>query len=94
MLAKKLPRWRQSLAWRLTTTYLLTTLLIVLALSAAVYLSTAFYLDERLETELTAQADFYANTPPNWPPTREHWPAWLPLSSASLPPQPGGSMPG
>ena len=51
---------RRSLAWRLTTTYLLTTLLIVLALSVAVYLSTAFYLDERLEAELTAQADFYA----------------------------------
>ncbi len=60
MLAKKLPRWRQSLGWRLTTTYLLTTLLIVLALSVAVYLFTAFYLDERLEAELTAQADFYA----------------------------------
>ncbi len=60
MLAEKLPRWRQSLAWRLTTTYLLTALLIVLALSVAVYLSTAFYLDERLEAELTAQADFYA----------------------------------
>ena len=60
MLAKKLPRWRQSLAWRLATTYLLTTLLIVLALSVAVYFFTAFYLDERLEAELTAQADFYA----------------------------------
>ncbi len=60
MLAKKLPKWRQSLSWRLTTTYLLTTLLIVLALSVTVYLSTAFYLDERLEAELTAQADFYA----------------------------------
>jgi len=34
--------------------------LIVLALSVAVYLFTAFYLDERLEVELTAQADFYA----------------------------------
>jgi signal transduction histidine kinase len=60
MLAKKLPKWRQSLAWRLATTYLLTTLLIVLALSTAVYLFTAFYLDERVEAELTAQADFYA----------------------------------
>ncbi|MDH4138461.1 MAG: HAMP domain-containing protein, partial [Anaerolineae bacterium] len=60
MLAKKLPKWRQSLAWRLATTYLLTTLLIVLALSAAVYFFTAFYLDERLEAELTTQADFYA----------------------------------
>jgi signal transduction histidine kinase len=60
MLAKKLPKWRQSLAWRLATTFLLTTLLIVLALSAIVYFSTAFYLDERLEAELTAQADFYA----------------------------------
>ena len=51
---------RRSLAWRLTTTYLLTTLLIVVVLSVTVYLSTAFYLDERLDTELTAQADFYA----------------------------------
>ena len=51
---------RRSLAWRLTTTYLLTTLLIVLALSATVYVFTAFYLDERLEAELTAQANFYA----------------------------------
>ena len=50
----------RSLAQRLTTTYLLTTLLIVLALSVAVYLFTAFYLDERLEAELSAQADFYA----------------------------------
>jgi len=50
----------RSLARRLTTTYLLTTLFIVLALSMAVYLFTAFYLDERLEAELTAQADFYA----------------------------------
>jgi signal transduction histidine kinase len=60
MSAKKLPKWRQSLAWRLATTYLLTTLLIVLALSVAVYFFTAFYLDERLEAELSAQADFYA----------------------------------
>jgi signal transduction histidine kinase len=60
MLAKKLPKWRQSLAWRLATIFLLTTLLIVLALSVAVYLFTAFYLDERLETELATQADFYA----------------------------------
>jgi signal transduction histidine kinase len=60
MLAKKLSKWRQSLAWRLATTYLLTTLLIVLALSGMVYFSTAFYLDERLEAELTAQANFYA----------------------------------
>jgi signal transduction histidine kinase len=52
-------RWR-SLSWRLTTTYLLTTLLIVIALSVAVYFITVFYLDERLEAELTAQADFYA----------------------------------
>jgi signal transduction histidine kinase len=44
----------------LTITYLLTTLLVVLALSVAVYLFTAFYLDERLEAELTAQAEFYA----------------------------------
>jgi signal transduction histidine kinase len=52
-------RWR-SLSWRLTTTYLLTTLFIVIALSVAVYIFTVFYLDERLEAELTAQADFYA----------------------------------
>jgi signal transduction histidine kinase len=60
MLAKKLPKWRQSLAWRLATIFLLTTLLIVLALSVAVYFFTAFYLDERLEAELTIQANFYA----------------------------------
>jgi signal transduction histidine kinase len=59
---------RRSLAWRLATTYLLTTLLIVLALSTAVYLFTAFYLDERLETELTAQADFYATYAANLAP--------------------------
>lgn len=58
-MSKAVPRQR-SLAWRLTTTYLLTTLLIVLALSVTIYFLTAFYLDERLETELTAQADFYA----------------------------------
>ena len=68
MLAKKLPKWRQSLAWRLATTYLLTTLLIVLALSAIVYFSTAVYLDERLEAELTAQADFYATYAANLAP--------------------------
>jgi len=68
MLAKRLPRWRQSLAWRLATTYLLTTLLIVLALSTAVYLFTAFYLDERLEAELAAQADFYATYAANLAP--------------------------
>jgi signal transduction histidine kinase len=51
---------RRGLAQRLATTYLLTTLLILIGLSAAVYFSTAFYLDERMETELAAQADFYA----------------------------------
>lgn len=51
---------RHSLAWRLAATYILTTLFVVLILSAAVYLATAVYLDERLETELTSQADFYA----------------------------------
>lgn len=56
MLAKR----RQSLARRLTTTYLLTTLFIVVVLSVTVYLSTALYLDDRLDTELTVQADFYA----------------------------------
>jgi signal transduction histidine kinase len=60
MSAKKLPKRRQSLAWRLATAYLLVTLLIVLVLSVAVYFSTALYLDERMEAELTAQADFYA----------------------------------
>jgi signal transduction histidine kinase len=59
---------RRSLAGRLATTYLLTTLLIVLALSTAVYLFTAFYFDERLEAELTAQADFYATYAANLAP--------------------------
>ncbi|MCK4470429.1 MAG: hypothetical protein KAW49_01445, partial [Anaerolineae bacterium] len=54
------PRRRRSLARRLTTTYLLTTLLIVIALSVAVYISTTLYLDGQLDTELAAQADFYA----------------------------------
>jgi signal transduction histidine kinase len=49
-----------SLAWRLATTYLLTTLLVLTVLSVVVYFSTSFYLDRRLETELDAQADFYA----------------------------------
>lgn len=53
-------RRRRSLAWRLAMTYLLTTLLILIGLSVAVYLFTAVYLDRRLETELGAQADFYA----------------------------------
>jgi signal transduction histidine kinase len=57
---RSLLRRRQSLAWRLTVTYLSTTLLIVIALSVAVYFFTAFYLNERLETELNTQADFYA----------------------------------
>ena len=51
---------RHSLAWRLAATHVLTTLFVVLILSAAVYVATAVYLDERLETELTSQADFYA----------------------------------
>ncbi len=55
-----LHRWRRSLAWRLATTYLLTTLFTVIVLNMAVYLFTAFYLQERLEAELTVQADFYA----------------------------------
>jgi signal transduction histidine kinase len=49
-----------SLAQRLTTTYLLTTLLVLIVLGVIVYFSTSFYLDQRLETELDAQADFYA----------------------------------
>jgi DNA-binding response OmpR family regulator/HAMP domain-containing protein len=44
----------------LTATYLLTTLLVLIVLSVVVYFSTSFYLDRRLETELDAQADFYA----------------------------------
>jgi signal transduction histidine kinase len=44
----------------LATTYLLTTLLVLIVLSAVVYFSTSFYLDQRLETELDTQADFYA----------------------------------
>jgi signal transduction histidine kinase len=52
--------FRRSLAWRLATTYLLTTLLVLIVLSIVVYFSTSFYLDRRLETELDAQADFYA----------------------------------
>jgi signal transduction histidine kinase len=55
-----LAKRRQSLAWRLTTTYLVTTLLIVVILSVTVYVSTALYLDDRLDTELNVQADFYA----------------------------------
>ena len=54
------PRWRQSLAWRLTATYLLTAMVAVIALSLAVYFFTSIYLDRQLETELEAQADFYA----------------------------------
>lgn len=53
-------RQRQSLAWRLGMTYLLTTLLILIGLSAAIYFFTDVYLDRQLETELAAQADFYA----------------------------------
>ncbi len=59
-----MPRRRRvhqgSLAQRLTATYLLTTLLVLIGLSVAIYFSTSFYLDQRLETELNAQADFYA----------------------------------
>jgi signal transduction histidine kinase len=53
-------RWHRSLAWRLTMTYLLSTLPVVLALGAATYFTTSYYLDEQMETELAAQADFYA----------------------------------
>jgi signal transduction histidine kinase len=52
-------RWR-SLTWRLAAIYSLTTLLIVLCLGVAVHFLTEYYLDERLEAELSAQADFYA----------------------------------
>jgi signal transduction histidine kinase len=54
------PRQRQSLAWRLAKTYLLTTLLILIGLSVAIYFFTDVYLNRQLETELDAQADFYA----------------------------------
>ena len=49
-----------SLARRLATTYLLTTLLVLIVLSVVVYFSASFYLDQRVETELNTQADFYA----------------------------------
>jgi signal transduction histidine kinase len=52
-------RWR-SLTWRLAAAYSLTTLLIVTALGFGVHWLTAYYLDERLDSELEAQADFYA----------------------------------
>lgn len=52
-------RWR-SLTWRLAATYSLTTLLIVTALGLSVHGATAYYLNERLESELEAQADFHA----------------------------------
>ena len=51
---------RRSLAWRLGTAYLLTTLIILAALSVAVYAFTVVYLDRRMESELAAQAYFYA----------------------------------
>jgi signal transduction histidine kinase len=54
------PVHQRSLAQRLTTTYLLTTLLVLIGLSVAIYFSTSYYLDQRLETELDTQADFYA----------------------------------
>jgi signal transduction histidine kinase len=52
-------RWR-SLTWRLAAAYSLTTLLIVAALGFGVHSLTAYYLNERLDSELEAQADFYA----------------------------------
>jgi signal transduction histidine kinase len=52
-------RWR-SLTWRLAAAYSLTTLLMVAALGFGVHGLTAYYLNERLESELEAQADFYA----------------------------------
>ncbi len=52
-------RWR-SLTWRLATAYSLTTLLMVAVLGFGVHGLTAYYLNERLESELEAQADFYA----------------------------------
>ncbi len=56
MLAKR----RSSLARRLATAYLLSTLIIVIALGATVYAATTFYLSDRLNAELSTQADFYA----------------------------------
>jgi signal transduction histidine kinase len=53
-------RGPRGLAWRLAATYLLTTAVTVLMLSVAVYFAAAVYLNERLEAELTSQADFYA----------------------------------
>jgi signal transduction histidine kinase len=52
-------RWR-SLTWRLAAAYSVTTLLIVAALGFGVHWLTAYYLHERLDSELEAQADFYA----------------------------------
>jgi signal transduction histidine kinase len=52
-------RWR-SLTWRLAAAYSLTTLLIVTALGISVHAATAYYLNDRLESELEAQADFHA----------------------------------
>jgi signal transduction histidine kinase len=58
-------RWR-SLTWRLTAAFLFTTLVIVVVLSVAVYAFTSFYLDERLDAELSAQANFYATYAAHW----------------------------
>jgi signal transduction histidine kinase len=52
-------RWR-SLTWQLAATYGLTTLFFVFLLGTAVHYLTAYYLNDRLDTELRAQADFYA----------------------------------
>ena len=52
-------RWR-SLTWRLAAAYSLTTLLIVAALGFCVHWLTAYYLQEQLDSELEAQASFYA----------------------------------
>jgi signal transduction histidine kinase len=54
-------RARRSLAWRLMAAYLSTSLFILIALSLAVYFFTAYYLESRFESELAAQADFYAS---------------------------------
>jgi len=52
-------RWR-SLTWQLAATYGLTMLFFVFLMGIAVHLLTAYYLNDRLDSELAAQADFYA----------------------------------
>ena len=51
---------RRGLAWRLARTILLSSVAVIILLSTAVYLAVALYLDRRLESEIDAQARFYA----------------------------------